>query len=76
MAITEKFADEKLAKEKLAKEKLADERLMNENLADELLSDEELDKISGAGGDERTDVDPACMSEAFINGEITGGEDF
>lgn len=27
-------------------------------------------------GDERTDIDPAFMSAAFINGEITGGEDF
>ena len=27
-------------------------------------------------GDERDNVNPACMSAAFINGEITGGEDF
>ena len=27
-------------------------------------------------GDERTDIDPANMTAAFINGEITGGEDF
>jgi DNA gyrase/topoisomerase IV subunit A len=27
-------------------------------------------------GDERTDIDPDRMSDAFINGMITGGEDF
>ena len=31
---------------------------------------------SFAFGDERDNVNPACMSAAFINGEITGGEDF
>ena len=33
-------------------------------------------EYDGFYGDTRTDIDPARMSEAFINGEITGGEDF
>ena len=33
-------------------------------------------KYGVAHGDERSDVNPACMSAAFINGDITGGEDF
>ena len=79
MATKTKFADEKLA-EKL----LSDDKLDNvAGGATQLTKEEVLLWIKAQQaapgykrGDERTDINPAFMSEAFINGEITGGEDF
>ena len=74
----------KFADEKLAEELLSDDELNNVVGGATQLSKEEAMLFIKAqqaapgykNGDERTDINPAFMSAAFINGEITGGEDF
>ena len=66
------MADDK----KLENELLSDEKLDNVAGGAPEISEEEYKKQLGALGDERDDVEQANMSAAFINGDITGGEDF
>lgn len=47
------------------------------------LEEDDLKKVAGGGwrpdftkGDSREDMEPGKMPEAFLRGEITGGEDF
>ena len=90
MAVTEKFADEKLAGELLSDDELdnvaggAGDALNNVGDRLKIGSLSQNNNLHNVRcgynpwwlGDERDNVNPACMSAAFINGEITGGEDF
>lgn len=89
MAVTEKFADEKLEGELLSDDDLDNvaggdgavlNNVGNQRKIGSLSQNNNLQNVRydyySRWGDERDNVNPACMSEAFINGEITGGEDF
>ena len=90
MAVTEKFADEKLAEELLSDDELDNVAggagvAVLSNVGDRLKigslsQNNNLHNVrcgyNPLWGDERDNINPACMSAAFINGEITGGEDF
>lgn len=88
MAVTEKFADEKLEGELLSDDDLDNvaggagsvlNNVGNQRKIGSLSQNNNLQNVRygyGWCGDERDNVNPACMSAAFINGEITGGEDF
>lgn len=84
MATKAKFADEKLAGELLSDDELDSVAggagaVLNNVGNQRDISGIYLSNVRyGATwhGDERDNVNPACMSAAFINGEITGGEDF
>jgi hypothetical protein len=47
-----------------------------EKLEDIELDGAFLNKVAGGLGDEREDMNREMMPEAFMRGEITGGEDF
>ena len=71
------MADEKILKDEILKDELlTDDELDNVAGGAPEISEEEYKKQLGALGDERDDVEQANMSAAFINGDITGGEDF
>ncbi len=80
MATDEKSADKKFADALLSDDELdnvaggcSGEEMPPKNFLNQLSKSP---LLNCSCGDERNDVNPACMSAAFINGEITGGEDF